>query len=299
MTIYGVHTGLQHTSIDELRQLWQRIEAAGYQWISVWDHFYAADLTGDPTCLEAVAAHAALASETSRVTVGCLVYCAGYRHPAVLAKSITTIDHISNGRAAMGIGAGWSQVEYDAYGIDFPSAGMRLEILDESAACIRGLLRDDKTSFSGEHFTLSNAQNVPRPVNPNLPLWIGGGGERKTLRTVAKYADGWNVPFISPEQFKAKRAVLAAHCEKVGREFNEIKCAINVGYSTSEEDFEAQFGLLRMGVRPGVLMGSDQEVVDRIGAYVEAGADQVNIAVRSPWNPDALERFAQLVGIAS
>ena len=297
MTIYGVHTGLQHTTYDELVDLWHRIEAAGYGWISVWDHFYAADLTGDPTCLEAVAAHAALAAETERVQVGCLVYCAGYRHPAVLAKSITTIDHISRGRAAMGIGAGWSQVEYDAYGIPFPSTGERLAILDESAACLRGLLRDDKTTFTGNHFQLTDAQNVPRPVNPELPLWIGGGGERKTLRTVAKYADGWNVPFISPDQFAAKRAVLAEHCEAVGRDISEITCAINVGYSQSEEDFEKQFGLLRMGVRPGVLMGSDQEIVDKLGAYVEAGAGQVNIAVRAPWDPEALERFAALVGL--
>ncbi len=298
MTIYGVHTGLQHTTMDELREQWRRIEAAGYQWISVWDHFYAADLSGDPTCLEAVAAHAALASETSRATVGCLVYCAGYRHPAVLAKAVTAIDHISGGRAAMGLGGGWSQVEYDAYGIPFPSAGERLEILDESAACVRSMLREDKTSFAGKHFTLTDAQNVPRPVNPNLPLWIGGGGERKTLRTVAKYADGWNVPFIAPDAFHAKRAVLAQHCEQVGRDMAEIRCAANVGHATSEEDFEAQFGLLRMGVRPGVLMGSDQEIVDKIGAYVDAGADQVNIAVRAPWKPEALDRFAALVGIS-
>lgn len=284
--------------MDELRDLWHRIEAAGYGWISVWDHFYAADLTGNPNCLEAVAAHTALACETERVQVGCLVYCAGYRHPAVLAKSITTIDHISNGRAAMGIGAGWSQLEYDAYGIPFPSTGERLAILDESAACIRGLLRDEKTTFAGKHFTLTDAENVPRPINPNLPLWIGGGGERKTLRSVAKYADGWNVPFIAPDQFAAKRAVLAEHCEAVGRDINEITCAINVGYSQSEEDFEKQFGLLRMGVRPGVLMGSDQEIVDKLGAYVEAGAAQVNIAVRAPWDPEALERFAALVGIS-
>lgn len=282
----------------ELRDLWRRIEAAGYDWISVWDHFYAADLTGDPTCLEAVAAHAALAAETSRVTVGCLVYCAGYRHPAVLAKAITTIDHISNGRAAMGIGAGWSQVEYDAYGMAFPSAKVRLEMMDEAAACLKGMLRDDKTTFKGEHFQLTDAQNVPRPINPNLPLWIGGGGEKRTLRSVAKYADGWNVPFISPEQFTAKRAVLAQHCDDVGRDPSEIMCAANVGFSSNEEDFEKQFGRLRMGVRPGVMMGSDQEVIDTIGLYVEAGADQINIAVRAPWDPEALERFASLVGLS-
>ncbi len=298
MTVYGVHTGLQHTSVDELVELWHRIETAGFGWISVWDHFYAADLTGDPTCLEAVSMHALLAAETERVTVGCLVYCAGYRHPAVLAKAITTIDLISGGRAAMGIGAGWSQVEYDAYGIPFPSAGVRLTMMDEAAAVLRGMFRNDKTTFAGEHFQLTDAQNVPRPINPALPLWIGGGGERKTLRSVAKYADGWNVPFISPEQFKAKRAVLAEHCEQVGRDMRDIKCAANVGLSNNEEDFEKQFGLLRMGVRPGVMMGSDQEVLDRIGEYVDAGADQINIAVRSPWDPEALERFAALAGLS-
>jgi F420-dependent oxidoreductase-like protein len=297
VTIYGVHTGLQHTSVEELVELWHRIEAAGYGWISVWDHFYAADLTGDPTCLEAVSMHALLAAETERATVGCLVYCAGYRHPAVLAKALTTIDHISNGRAAMGIGAGWSQVEYDAYGIPFPSPKVRLEMMDEAAAVLRGMFRDEKTTFSGTHFQLADAQNVPRPVQAALPLWIGGGGEKRTLRSVAKYADGWNVPFISPEQFKAKRAVLAQHCDAVGRDVNEITCAANVGFSKSEDDFEQQFGLLRMGVRPGVMMGSDQEVVDRIGEYIEAGADQINIAVRAPWDPEALERFASLAKI--
>lgn len=298
MTVYGVHTGLQHTSVEELVNLWHRIERAGYGWISVWDHFYAADLTGDPTCLEAVSMHALLAAETDRATVGCLVYCAGYRHPAVLAKALTTIDHISNGRAAMGIGGGWSQVEYDAYGIEFPSTKVRLDMMDEAAAVLRGMFREEKVNFTGEYFQLTDAQNVPRPVQDALPLWIGGGGERKTLRSVAKYADGWNVPFISPEQFRAKRAVLAEHCEKVGRDIAEIKCAANVGFSNSEEDFEKQFGLLRMGVRPGVMMGSDQEVLDKIGDYIEAGADQINIAVRAPWDPEALERFAQLAGLS-
>jgi F420-dependent oxidoreductase-like protein len=278
--------------MDELRELWHRIEGAGYEWISVWDHFYAADLTGDPTCLEAVAAHAALAAETSRATVGCLVYCAGYRHPAVLAKSITTIDHISNGRAAMGIGAGWSQVEYDAYGIPFPSTGTRLAILDESAACIRGLLRDDKTTFVGKHFTLTDAQNVPRPINPKLPLWIGGGGERKTLRTVAKYADGWNVPFISPDEYKRKVGVLHAHCDEVGRDPSAIKLTVNVGLAWNEEDLRPQFGNISEFVRPGVLMGSEEEVLDHIGRYVDAGAEQVNIAMRAPFDVEGLERLA-------
>ncbi|HEX9969778.1 MAG TPA: TIGR03560 family F420-dependent LLM class oxidoreductase [Acidimicrobiales bacterium] len=298
MTVYGVHTGLQNTTADELVELWQHIEALGYGWISIWDHFYAADLTGNADCMEAVAAHAALACATERVTCGSLVYCVGYRHPAVLAKAATTIDHLSHGRAALGLGAGWSHVEYAAYGIPFPPVGVRLSMLDEAAACVRGLLRQEVTSFEGEHFRLADARNEPGPVQAALPVWIGGAGEKRTLRTAARYADGWNVPFVSPEDFARKRGVLHAHCEAEGRDPAEIRCAVNLGLASDADDMAAQFGNLRMAVTPGVLMGSDEEVRDRIGQYVEAGADQVNIAVRAPWNPEALARLAGLLGLS-
>jgi hypothetical protein len=119
---FGVHAGLQNTTVDELRSIWQRSEEAGFDWVSVWDHFYAADGQGYE-CHEAIAMHAALACSTSRVRCGCLVYCAGYRHPGVLAKAIATIDHLSGGRADIGLGAGWAQLEYAAFGIPFPGAG--------------------------------------------------------------------------------------------------------------------------------------------------------------------------------
>ena len=292
MVTFGVHTGLQHTTVEELVDLWHRIEAAGYGWISIWDHFYAADLTGSANCHEAVAAHTALACSTERVRCGSLVYCVGYRHPAVLANALATIDHFSNGRADIGLGAGWSQLEYDAYGMPFPSAGERLDMLEESAACVRSLLHDTTTTFKGKHFQLTDARCEPRPVQDRLPVWIGGGGEKRTLRIAAKYADGWNVPFVSPEEFARKRDVLHRHCADVGRDPAEISCAVNVGLAWREEDLEPQFGNLRMAVRPGVLMGSDEEVVDRIGQYADAGADQINIAVRAPWDPEGLERLA-------
>lgn len=298
MTVFGVHTGLQHTTTDELVALWQRLESAGYDWISIWDHFYAADLTGNPHCLEAVAAHAALACSTSRVRCGSLVYCVGYRHPAVLANAIATIDHLSHGRADIGLGAGWSQVEFDAYGMPFLPVGQRMDMLEEAAACVRGLLHDERTSFDGTHFQLSDAENVPRPVQARLPVWIGGGGEKRTLRIAARYADGWNIPFVAPEEFAAKRAVLHRHCEDVGRDPSEIRCAVNVGLAWREEDLEPQFGNLRMAVRPGVLMGSDEAVLDRIGEYADAGADQINIAVRAPWDPEGLERLAAALELA-
>jgi F420-dependent oxidoreductase-like protein len=298
MTTFGVHTGLQDISVDKLRAAWRHIEALGFDWISVWDHFYAA--TGrveDTSSLEAVAMHTALALETSRVRCGSLVYSIGFRHPTVLAKAVTAVDLLSGGRAAIGLGAGWNEVEYRAYGIDFPDARSRLEQLEEGAACVRGLLHDEVTSFEGRWFTLHEARNEPRPLQARLPIWIGGGGERRTLRIAARCADGWNVPFMSPDTFARKRAVLHEHCAAVGRDPGEIACAVNVGLAWSEDSLRAQFGAIADVVRPGVLGGSVAEVVDRVGQYAAAGADQVNLALRAPFDFDAVERFADAFGL--
>lgn len=289
---FGVHTGLQHTSYDVLQPLWRRIDELGFDWISIWDHFYGA--TGKPddaACYEAVAMHAALAASTSRVRVGSLVYSVGYRHPAVLAKMITAIDHISGGRADMGLGAGWAEVEYRAYGMDFPPIKTRMDQLEEAAACVRGLLHEDVTDFSGRWFTLNQARNEPRPVQARIPIWIGGGGEKRTLNIAARFADGWNVPFVSPEAFAHKSAVLDEHCRRVGRAPDDVARTVNLGIAWTEESLRAQFGMLADGVRPGVLTGSDDQVIDRIGQYVEAGANQINLALRAPFDRDALERF--------
>jgi F420-dependent oxidoreductase-like protein len=299
MTVFGVHVGLQHTTADELRSVWRKVEDLGFGWISVWDHFYGA--TGKPddaACLEAVAMHAALACTTSRVRIGSLVYSIGYRHPAVLAKAITAIDQLSGGRADMGIGAGWAVVEYKAYGIPFPEIKIRMDQTEEGIQCLRGLLHDEVTNFHGEYFNLTEARNEPRPIQAKIPIWVGGGGEKRTLKIAAKYADGWNVPFVAPEAFAAKRDVLHRHCADVGRDPAEIRCAINTGLAFTRESLEQQFGALAPAVAPGCLKGSDEEIVDRIGQYVAAGADQVNIALRAPFDLDSLERFAGALGLS-
>jgi F420-dependent oxidoreductase-like protein len=291
MPRFGVHTGLHNTTVEDLRAVWRHAEDLGFEWISIWDHFYAADLSGGSTCLEAVSMHAALACETRSVRCGSLVYSVGYRHPAVLANAITTIDHLSNGRADLGLGAGWHQGEYDAYGIPFPSAGIRLAQLDEAAQCVRGLLRSETTDFDGRYFQLRDARCDPRPVQAELPIWIGGGGERKTLRTVAQWADGWNVPFVPPEEFARKRDVLARHGDAVGRDVSQIRCAVNVSLAWTEERLQEQFDGFADMVRPSALIGSDDEVVDQIGRYLDAGADQVNIALRAPFDLEAIEKL--------
>ncbi len=290
---FGVHTGLQNTSIDELRRLWRRIEELGFEWISIWDHFYAADASGSPVCLEAVAAHAALIEATTRVQCGCLVYSVGYRHPAILANAMATLDQMSNGRVVFGLGAGWAKTEYRAYGIPFPPAPVRLRQLNEAVQCVRGLLTEDVTDFDGEFFTLKAARCEPKPVRKRLPIWIGGGGEKVTLRIAAQHADGWNVPFISPADFAHKVGVLGEHCARVGRDPSSITKTVNVGLAYGEADLTAQFGrgMARL-VRPGVLMGSTQEMIDTIGAYSDAGAEWVIIARRAPFDADSIDRFA-------
>ncbi|MGH9013754.1 MAG: TIGR03560 family F420-dependent LLM class oxidoreductase [Acidimicrobiia bacterium] len=289
---FGVHAGLQNTTTDELRALWRRIEDHGFEWISIWDHFYAADATGGAVCLEAVATHAALALSTSRVRCGSLVYSVGYRHPAVLANAMATLDHLSDGRVTLGLGGGWLQGEYDAYGLPFPPPRVRLRQLEEAVQCVRGLLTQDVTSFEGEHFRLHEARCEPKPVQDRLPIWVGGGGERVTLAIAARHADGWNVPFIPPEEFGRKVGVLHEHCERTGREPATITKSINVGLAWQEGDLEAQFGNIADFVRPGVLTGSVQEVVDRIGAYREAGAEWLILAMRAPFDVEGLDRFA-------
>jgi alkanesulfonate monooxygenase SsuD/methylene tetrahydromethanopterin reductase-like flavin-dependent oxidoreductase (luciferase family) len=229
------------------------------------------------------------------VRVGSLVYCAGYRHPAVLANAIATIDHLSGGRADLGLGAGWAFNEYAAYGIPFPSAGERLDLLEESIQAIRGLLRQEVTDFTGNHVTLTEARCEPKPIQDELPIWVGGSGEKRTLRIAARYADGWNVPFVAPDVVAHKRAVLAGHCADVGRDPSEIRTAVNVGLCEDDDALRAQFGQLAEGVRPGVLIGSPDQLVQRIGEYVEAGADQINIAMRAPWDLSLLDLATEAI----
>jgi F420-dependent oxidoreductase-like protein len=290
---FGVHAGLQYTTTGELRALWRQLEDDGYDWISIWDHFYAADATGAPDCLEAVSMHAALACDTQRVLCGSLVYSIGYRHPAVLAKALATIDQLSGGRAALGIGAGWLDLEYRAYGMPFPPVRERLAQLEEGIQCIRGLLTNDTTTFKGEYFTLDDARCEPKPVQARLPIWIGGAGEKVTVRLAAQYADGWNVPYTGVDDFARKMRLLDEHCERLGRDPATVTKSVNVAMARDEDDLKRQFGLLYPMVRPSALLGSTQAVVDAVGGYLDAGAEWIILAVRAPFDPDALAQFAR------
>ena len=237
---FGVHAGLQNTSIAELQGLWRRIEELGFDWISIWDHFYAADNTGNPHCLEAITTHAALASTTERVQCGSLVYSAGYRHPAVLANAIATLDQIADGRVVLGLGGGWLQQEYDVYGMHYGTPGRTAAHAQRVHPMrARPAHAGSRTDFDGEFFTLHDAQCEPKPVQERLPIWVGGGGEKVTLRICAEHADGWNVPFIPPDVWAHKAKVLDEHCERIGRDPASITKSVNVGMAFTDEELRA------------------------------------------------------------
>ncbi|MEE9284980.1 MAG: TIGR03560 family F420-dependent LLM class oxidoreductase, partial [Dehalococcoidia bacterium] len=228
---FGIHTGQQDSSYEDLRRVWRLADTSGFHWVSVWDHFYEAPyLDGNSPVFETVSIMTALAAETKHVRVGCLVYSAGYRPPGLLAKAATTIDHVSNGRVTLGLGAGWHADEYRAYGYDFPAAGVRLDMLEEAVQIIQSLLTQETTTFEGRHFQVREARCLPPPVQSKLPVWVGGRGEKRSLRIAARYADGWNAAYVSPESFQRKNRVLDQWCDREGRDPATIDRSINVGF---------------------------------------------------------------------
>src|SRR5215831_8768570 len=207
---FGIHAGPQDCTIDDLRRLWKIADEQGFHWCSVWDHLYSVSDLSDPAkpAFEGVSTMAALASSTTRVRVGCLVFCAGYRTTGMLAKAAVTIDHLSGGRCELGIGAGWNEAEFRAFGMPFLPIRDRLDHLEESAIVLRRLFDGERVTFAGKQIHVEDAFCLPRPLQPRLRLWIGGQGERRLLRIVARHADGWNAPFLAPEFYTQRNATL-------------------------------------------------------------------------------------------
>jgi F420-dependent oxidoreductase-like protein len=297
----GAHLGQQNLSIDALRALWRRFDAAGLDWISCWDHFYEAPPAGGTQPhFEAVSLLGALATETRRAQIGCLVFYPGYRNPAALAKAATTIDHLSGGRFHLGLGAGWHEWEARAYGYDFPSLATRFELLEESLVITRGLLTQDRTTFEGKHFRVENASCLPAPLRKRLPIWVGGLGEKKTLRLAARHADGWNAAYASPAEFARLSGVLDHWCEKENRDPGTISRAINLsfhlatdanGVARHEADLRRQWGPAAERMLAGALIGTPDRAGEILASYVDAGADLITIALRAPWDPAALDAY--------
>jgi F420-dependent oxidoreductase-like protein len=304
---FSIQTPLEGASFPDLVQHWQAAERLGYD--SVWldDHFYGVVTPPWDDSLECWTLMAALARETSTLRFGTLVACNGYRPPALVAKMAASVDHISGGRLEFGLGAGWYEQEFGAYGYEFPSVGTRLAQLDEALHLCRRMWTEEKASFSGRHYQVREAWCNPKPLKkPYPPIMIGGGGEKKLLRIVATHADRWNFGG-SVEEFQQKLPLLAAHCRAVGRDFNRIEKSWfgNILIEPDESSLRARLAkrAARLGGAPEaadqlqgrMITGTPAMVIERIKAFIEVGVTHFIAMFGRVQRLDATELFAKEV----
>ena len=292
-------------------QQWDRIlavagviEGAGYDSMWVYDHFHTFPVVKHESTFEAWTLMAALAAVTTRVRLGQMCTCALYRPPSLLAKIASNIDVISGGRLDVGIGAGWSQGEFEAYGYPFPSAGERLDQLEEAVQVLLAMWTQDDAVFKGEHYVVDGAINLPRPLQqPRPPLWIAGGGEKRTLRIVAKYGDFANFG-DSIESFRHKSAVLAEHCEAVGRPYEEIGRTSHLMSVIGRDDADLRKKLdiaaRRRSTTPEEFRQEElgatvSEAVDIMGQFADEGCTDMILYFYDMGESDSLELFASEV----
>jgi F420-dependent oxidoreductase-like protein len=294
----GIHSGQQNATLPEYFELWDAAERAGLDWASAFDHFL--PIYSDPNgpCFDGPTLMSALAARTSKLAVGNLVVSATYRHPAVLAKIATTIDHVSGGRLEMGLGAGWYELEHDQYGIPFWTVRERLERLRETAKILKSLWTQESTTFDGKHFQLSDAHHEPKPVSkPYPPLWIGGSGERVLLRIVAEEADGWNVLNMDVETYTHKVNVLQQHCEAVGRDPKDIRRSFGFMAVLDETEEKARARAPET-LMANAVVGTPQQLVDAFAPYIELGVRDFLLLARPPVDPLTMELFGSEVAPA-
>ncbi|WP_425957104.1 LLM class F420-dependent oxidoreductase [Xylanimonas sp. McL0601] len=214
----------QNAPIEDYLQVWRFADEGGFDHVWVMDHLATLGPDDDGPIFDAWALLAAMAVATDRVRIGRMVTGNTYRHPGVLAKLATTVDHLSGGRLEFGVGAGWAEREHAMYGLQFGTVGDRMDRLEEALGVITSLWTEPRTSFDGRHYRLEAAVAEPKPVQqPHPPIWIGGSGRRRTLRMVARYADAWNYTGDDIAEFAELAQVLDGHCADVGRDPAEIR----------------------------------------------------------------------------
>jgi F420-dependent oxidoreductase-like protein len=276
MPRYAIKTAPQHCRWSDILEIWKAADQMEV-FESAWnfDHFYpiVGDLTGP--CMEAWTTLSALAQSTSRLRVGCMVTGLHSRHPAIIANMAASVDIISNGRLNLGLGAGWFEPEAVAYGIDLGSVTRRLDRFDEGVEVIARLLSQETTNFDGKFFHLTEARCEPKgPQQPHPPIVIGGQGEKRTLRTVARWAQMWDALRIEPEAWVKKYEILSGYCEELGRDPKEITCSTHLMPSADSD--------------PGAML-------DQAARLFEVGLDLAIFSLRPPYSVGMVEKLAEAI----
>jgi F420-dependent oxidoreductase-like protein len=279
-------------------------EAAGFDLVTVMDHFYQIGGVGPETepMLESYTTLGAIAARTSKIKVGTLVTGVTYRNPALLAKTVTTLDIISKGRAILGIGAAWNESEHIGYGFDFPPIAERMERLEEAVAIARLMFTEERPSFQGKHYRIERALNSPRPIQSGGPkILIGGGGERKTLRILAKYGDIGHWFGGNLEDLKRKKRVFEEHCAAVGRNPSSVLLTLGAGIVLVESDREAKAVLDRIpeARRSQLQAVTPPQAAEVLQRYVDAGFGGFTFNNPSLPTPEAIARAGELIKLMS
>jgi F420-dependent oxidoreductase-like protein len=298
---FAIFTGLGLTTWDAVRELWVHVDRSGWDAACVTDHFMpnTAEKVGE--VMECWTTLAALAPLVSRMRIGTIVTGNTYRHPAVLAKMAAQVDIISGGRLICGLGAAWQQNEHDAYGIPFYTVQERLARLDEACQVMKALWTQDRSTFKGRYYQLADAPLAPKPVQrPHPELMIGGGGEKVTLKIVARHADHWNV-WGGPDVLARKSALLDGYCMAAGRDPKAITRSANMALLFSEDRAEIdklytaltkRFGMAEAVARDTMLAGSAGEIRDKLGRLRETGVGMLFVPTLFMKDPrPALDRF--------
>jgi alkanesulfonate monooxygenase SsuD/methylene tetrahydromethanopterin reductase-like flavin-dependent oxidoreductase (luciferase family) len=299
----GIALWTQAAGWPEMLDAVKRIDRLGYEHVWTWDHLYA--IFGDPyqPIYEGWSLLSAWARETEHTRLGLLVGANPFRNPGLVAKIVTTLDHVSEGRAILGIGGAWNDLEHRAHGIDFGSGfGERLDWLDESVGAIRRVLDGETvTSPPGGHYAFDELRHVPLPIQPHLPILIGGSGEKKTLRTIARYADMWNG--MGPLDVMAHKVdVLRAHCDDVGRDIADIEFTLGVKLTIRDSEAEAdrvwkaamahnRTPLSRVENDDTFWSGTPEQIADRLRPYLALGFRTVISEQPAPYDAETIERF--------
>ena len=289
---------------EMLVQIATTAERSGFSSVSFMDHLHQIGGVGPPEnwMFEGSTMLAGIAARTSTLTLGLLVGSVTYRNPALAAKITTTIDVISRGRAWHGIGAGWFEEEHAAYGFGFPTLKERFERLEEALQITRSMFTNEQTTFAGNYFSANGAFNNPKPIRGDIPILIGGSGERKTLRLVAQYADGCNL-FGDPDRVRHLLGVLERHCETVGRDPSEItKTGMGqIAIARTHEAAQAKLQSLRERGVPeerlaSAIVGDPDTVGERAQAIADVGIEGMTVSLPDVHDPEAVELAGRALG---
>jgi alkanesulfonate monooxygenase SsuD/methylene tetrahydromethanopterin reductase-like flavin-dependent oxidoreductase (luciferase family) len=300
---FGAAFWVQRTSWPAVRSAVLTAERAGWDGVWIDDHLLSDEGDWRAPKLEGWATLAAIAAATTRVRLGHLVSANTFRNPGLTAKLATTLDHVSDGRAVLGIGGAWFEREHDAFGFETWGSGFgeRLDRLDEAVGLIRRLLDGETVSHAGRFYTFHDALCEPRPIQPRLPILIGGSGPRKTLRTVARYADLWNTGG-TVDEVAARLALLRVHCADVGRTFEDIglttsfQLVIRDDPAEAERVYAAQLaanGTTTGGVAP-TLLGPPRAIADAVRPYRDLGFGTMIVRMPAPFDHQTLERVGEV-----